>query len=137
MPFDEQRRHSFERDGEAGLSIRSYTGRKNAYRENPNQSVVLELAAGQDALLNLSLTEPVAQASESRLADLLRGSVNLFTGPFPKEGYQWHRLVPHGASSVEGRCTLELPKGRSHAYLRARQKNGHVAWASPVFLNWR
>jgi hypothetical protein len=137
MPFDEQRRHRFARDGETGLSIRSYTGRKNAYRENPNQSVVLELEAGADAVLSLSLKEPVIQANESRLGDLLRGSVNLFTGPFPKEGYQWHRVVPRSASSLEGRCTLELPKGRSHIYLRARQKNGHVAWASPVFLNWR
>ena len=137
MPFDEQRRHRFARDGETGLSIRSYTGRKNAYRENPNQSVVLELEAGADAVLSLSLKEPVIQANESRLGDLLRGSVNLFTGPFPKEGYQWHRVVPRSASSLEGRCTLELPKGRSHIYLRARQKNGPVAWASPVFLNWR
>jgi len=137
MPFDEQRRHRFEREGEGGLAIRSYTSRKDAYRENPNQSVVLELEAPADAILNLTLTEPVSQASESRLGDLLRGSHNRFTGPFPKEGYQWHRLVPKAASSLEGRCTLELPKGRSHVYLRARQRNGHVAWASPVFLNWR
>jgi hypothetical protein len=46
MPFDEARRHRFERQGEAGLAIRSYTGRKNAYRENPNQSVVLEIEGG-------------------------------------------------------------------------------------------
>jgi hypothetical protein len=137
MPFDEQRRHRFEREGEGGLAIRSYTSRKEAYRENPNQSVVLELEAPADAILNLSLMEPVTQASESRLSDLLRGSHNRFTGPFPKEGYQWHRLVPRAASSLEGRCTLELPQGRSHVYLRARQRNGHVAWASPVFLNWR
>jgi hypothetical protein len=137
MPFDEQRRHRFVREGDNALAIRSYTGRKNAYRENPNQSAVLELAGGADAVLHLGLTEPVAQESRARLGDLLRGSVNLFTGPFPKEGYQWHRLVPHGASSVEGRCTLDVPKERSHVYLRARQKNGHVAWASPVFLNWR
>jgi hypothetical protein len=137
MPFDEQRRHRFERRGDTGLAIRSYTGRKNAYRENPNQSVVLEIEGGPETVLKLALTEPAAQDSAHTLAELQRGSANLFTGPFPKEGYQWHRLVPRAASALAGRCTLEVPAGRSHAYLRARQKNGHVAWASPVFMNYR
>lgn len=137
MPYDEQRRHRFEREGEAGLAIRSYTARKNAYRENPNQSVVLEIEGGADTVLKLALTEPAAQESAHTLGELQRGSANLFTGPFPKEGYQWHRVVPRAASALEGRCTLEVPAGRSHAYLRARQKNGHVAWASPVFMNYR
>ncbi len=137
MPFDEQRRHRFERRGGSGLAIRSYTARKNAYRENPNQSVVLEIEGDADTVLELALTEPAAQAGKHRLGELQRGSANLFTGPFPKEGYQWHRLVPLGASALEGRCTLEVPAGRSHAYLRARQKNGHLAWASPVFMNYR
>jgi hypothetical protein len=136
MPFDERRRHRFERRGEAGLAIRSYTARQNAYRENPNQSVVLEIEGGAQTILELALTEPVAQRSAHALAELRRASANLFTGPFPKEAYQWHRIVPRAASALEGRCTLELPRGRSYAYLRVRQKNGHVAWGSPVFMNW-
>jgi hypothetical protein len=137
MPFDEQRRHRFERRGETGLAIRSYTSRKDAYRENPNQSVVLELAAPAEATLALNLAEPVAQQTTTTLRDLWRGSANVFTGPFPKEGWQWHRIVPLAASSVRGRCNVSLPAGRSYVYLRARQKNGHMAWASPVFLNYR
>ena len=46
MPFDEQRRHRFTRTGPGGLAIVSYTARQNAYRENPNQSVVLEISGG-------------------------------------------------------------------------------------------
>lgn len=137
MPFDEQRRHRFERRGEAGLAIQSYTARKNAYRENPNQSVVLEIEGGPETALVLSLSAPALQHSRHTLGELARGSANLFTGPFPKEGYQLHRLVPRGASSLEGRCTLEVPAGRSYAYLRARQANGHIAWASPVFMNYK
>lgn len=137
MPFDEKRRHRLERRGDAGLDIRSYTARKNAYRENPNQSVVLEIEGAADTVLELVLTEPVAQESAHTLGELARGSASLFTGPFPREGYQWHRLVPRAASALEGRCTLDVPARRSHAYLRARQKNGHVAWASPVFMNYR
>ncbi len=137
MPFDEQRRHRFTRSGDDVLDIRSYTARQNAYRENPNQSVVLELAGDAQTVLKLALTQPVVQASATRLQDLHEGSHNLFTGGFPKEGYQWHRLLPVAASSLQGRCTLAVPEGRSHVYLRARQKNGHIAWASPVFINYR
>lgn len=137
MPFDEQRRHGFERAGDSGLAIRSYTARQNAYRENPNQSVVLELEAGAGSVLNLALTQPVDQKSSTRLGDLYEGSHNLFTGGFPREGYQWHRLLPLAASSLSGSCTLPVPAGPSHVYLRARQRNGHMAWASPVFINYR
>lgn len=137
MPFDESRRHRFERRGESGLAIRSYTSRKGAYRENPNQSVVLEIEAGADARLALSLSEPVAQETTVTLAELAAGSKNAFTGPFPKEGWQWHRVVPLAASAVSGRCVLAMPQRRSYIYLRARQKNGHMAWASPVFANYR
>ena len=136
MPFDEARRHRFRRNKES-LAIRSYTARQNAYRENPNQSVVLEIEGDAKTAVVVSLKEPSGQKSKSALGELARGSVNRFTGPFPKEGWQWHRLVPLAASSVEGRCTLQVPAGRSHAYLRARQKNGHIAWASPVFMNYR
>ena len=137
MPFDEKRRHGFHRKDENGLAIRSYTARQNAYRENPNQSVVLEIEGDANTALLLSLEVPCVQESRHTLGELARGSVNRFTGPFPKEAWQWHRLVPLASSSLEGRCTLEVPAGRSHAYLRARQKNGHVAWASPVFMNYR
>jgi hypothetical protein len=137
MPFDEKRRHRFERRGER-LAIRSYTARQNAYRENPNQSVVLEIEGGADTTLEVSLEKPAKEKARTTLAELQRGSVNRFTGPFPQEAWQWHRLVPLAASSLEGRCTLEVPAGRrSYAYLRARQRNGHVAWGSPVFLNYR
>jgi len=136
MPYDERRRHRFEREGEAALAIRSYTARQNAYRENPNQSVVLEIEGGPDTVFELALTEPVQQTSRHRLRELLENSANLFTGPFPKEAYQWHRVVPLAASSLKGGCALDVPAGRSHVYLRVRQKNGHLAWASPVFLNW-
>lgn len=137
MPFDEQRRHRFEAIGERALSIHSYTARQNAYRENPNQSVVLELEADADAALELALTQPAEQATTTRLAELFAGSHNLFTGGFPKEAYQWHRLLPLSASSLQGRCTLAVGDAPSHVYLRARQRNGHIAWASPVFINHR
>jgi hypothetical protein len=135
-PFDEDRRHRLHREGDRRLTVQSYTSRRGAYRENPNQSLVLEIAGGPDTVLRIAMTAPVAAVTTARLADLLAASQPYEVGPFPKETYQWHRLVPLAASAVAGRTRLAVPPGRSYVYLRARQRNGHVAWASPVFLNW-
>jgi hypothetical protein len=136
-PFDEARRHSVERSGEHGLAIRSFTSRKGAYRLNPNQSVVLEIEGSPETTLLLDMTEPAAARQRVCVGELLEGSKNFFTGPFPKEAYQWHRIVPLAASALADRCTLALPEGRSNVYLRVRQQNGHMAWISPVFINYR
>ena len=136
MPFDEQRRHRF-RQTDTTLDITSYTARKGAYRQNPNQSVVLEIEGDAATGLHLQLTQPVDQSVGVKLGDLARGSSNHFTGDFPKEGWQWHRLLPAAATTVRGGVKLRVPGKPSHVYLRARQKNGHIAWASPVFINYR
>lgn len=136
-PYDEARRHRITHTGAGGLHLRSFTSRRGAYRENPNQSVVLELDAPPEAELTLALRAPVEQVSHARVADLLRGSAHGFTGPFPQECWQWHRIVPRAASHVAGRVMLPVPQGRrSNIYLRVRQTNGQLAWLSPVFVNY-
>ncbi|HEY5636324.1 MAG TPA: hypothetical protein VIS77_05430, partial [Burkholderiales bacterium] len=62
-------------------------------------------------------------------------SRNLQTGPFPKESWQLHRLVPRAESTVEGAVSLTVAEAGSYVYLRARQTNGQMAWASPVFVS--
>lgn len=135
-PFDEDRRHRFTRVGESGLDIVSYTSRHRAYRQHPNQSLVLEVAGSAETRISLTLNKPASQTVETTLGELVGGSVNRFTGPFPAEGYQWHRLTPRGASHVRGSCHLDIPNERGHVYLRARQMNGQLAWASPVFVGY-
>jgi hypothetical protein len=137
MPFDETRRHRFTRDGEHRLSVVSYTARQNAYRENPNQSVVIEIEGDAAATLAIDMHTPVATRTETTLAQLFDGSLHRFSGPFPNEAWQWHRVVPLAASSLADRVVLPVPASRSHVYLRVRQKNGHMAWVSPVFVNFR
>jgi len=145
-PFVEERRHCVEQTSESTLSIQSYSGRKGAYRQNPNQSVILELEGSARTTLDLHMTAPSEQRSNSRIGDLFVGSDNMRTGDFPKENYQWHRLVPAAASRVSGKVnldagnldagSLDAGRGPSNIYLRARQFNGHNAWASPVFMNY-
>jgi len=136
-PFDENRRHRFKRTGESGLEIVSYTSRKQAYRENPNQSVVLELDGGPDMSIRLDLASPREASVTVGFEELFRGSVNRQVGPFPEESWQWHRLLPLATSSIADRATIDVPSRRSYVYLRVKQRNGHMAWASPVFINYR
>lgn len=136
-PFDEARRHRFEQVDSAQLAIRSYTSRKDAYRENPNQSVVLEVEGDARTEFEIALSAPTHSRTITSAGEMFERSHNWQTGPFPQESYQWHRLVPLGASALDGRCVLDVPAGRSNVYLRARQQNGHLAWASPVFINYR
>jgi hypothetical protein len=137
MPFDEVRRHRFVRLSDKSLAITSYTSRKTAYRESPNQSLVLELECGPDSTLSIGLSAPVSDSTTTTISRLLAGSQNLFIGPFPREGYQWHRIVPLASSSLTDKVLLPVGRGRSNIYLRVKQKNGHVAWTSPVFMNYR
>jgi hypothetical protein len=137
MPFDEERRHRFLRNGPRELAIASYTARQNAYRENPNQSVVLEVDADAACAVTVEMEAPVPMSAGATLGELLEGSRHWFTGPFPKEAFQWHRMVPLASSSLEDRVVLPVSPGRSHVYLRVRQRNGHMAWVSPVFINYR
>lgn len=135
-PFDEDRRHRFTQSDENTLNIGSYTSRRGAYRLNPNQSVILEIAGDAHTRIDLTLNQPASQNVNRTLGDLARESVNRFTGPFPAEGYQWHRLVPLRATQVKDSCTVDFPDERGNVYLRARQLNGQMAWASPVFVGY-
>jgi len=136
-PFDEDRRHVVRQVSQNTVQIKSYTSRRGAYRLNPNQSVVLQVAGGGDTEFSIKMTEPVPARSKVTAAELHSGSLNMRTGPFPKEAYQWHRLVPMPASRGKGQVSLKVPSRPSYTYLRVRQHNGHMAWASPIFLNYR
>ncbi len=135
-PFDEDRRHRFQPTAAGGLHAVSYTSRRGAFRENPNHSLVLELMGGPDTEIELVCKRPVTQITTATVAELFAGSLNRFVGPFPQEAYQWHRLIPQAASALDDICTLDLPDTRSSVYLRVRQQNGQMAWASPVFINY-
>ena len=134
-PFDEDRRHVFRRFSENGLKIQSYTSRKQAYRENPNQSVVLQLEGGAMTSLEIQVSKPASMTTSSNAADLFLGSKAHHTGEYPAESYLLHRLLPAAATRLEDKCTLRVPEKRSNVYLRVKQKNGHMAWSSPVFIN--
>ena len=136
-PFDESRRHRFSLKDEDNLSIQSYSSRKDAYRENPNQSIVLELVGSRDTTLNLQVSKPSVMSTQSSVSELFNESQPHHVGPYPSESFMWHRILPANSTVIEDNCTLPTHGARSNIYLRVKQKNGHMAWSSPVFVNYR
>ena len=135
-PFDEDRRHKFNLKSETTLSVISYSARQGAYRQNPNQSVILEITGNGSTSLELKMSKPIRNNCTVTVTDLYHGSVSRFTGGFPKESYQWHRLVPVPSSRIRRKKLIQIPNRKSNVYLRVKQQNGHIAWASPVFINY-
>jgi len=135
-PFDEDRRHKFNLKSETTLSVISYSARQGAYRQNPNQSVILEISGDGSTSIELKMSKPIRNNCTVTVADLYHGSVSRFTGGFPKESYQWHRLVPVPSSRIRRKKLIQISNRKSNVYLRVKQQNGHIAWASPVFINY-
>ncbi len=134
-PFDENRRHRLTPVG-TGLSVTSYSSRLEPSMGNPNQAVVMALEdAAADATVTVRMSHPVEMVRQFQIADLSKGSAEVHTGGYPSESFQMHRIVPAKLSRVKGQTAVPVPKGPSYIYLRVTQKNGQMAWSSPVFLN--
>lgn len=135
-PFDEDRRHRVVRRSANELEVRSYTSRLEAYRQDPNQSAVLEIEGDAATRVHLRLWAPASRDDTVTLGELFDGSAHYATGPFPKESYMVHRLTPLAASRVRGQVLLARDELHLPGYLYARvtQRNGQMAWSSPWFL---
>jgi hypothetical protein len=135
-PFDEDRRHRVRLRDKRSVSVTSYTGRKGGFRGNPNQSLVVDIEGSESALFVFRSTRPSAVEHTITLGELRTGSAAIFMGPFPAESALWHRAIDDSASHVTGAFGLTVADERSYVYLRVRQKNGQIAWSSPVFMNY-
>ena len=133
-PFDEDRRHCFSAQN-GQLSVHSYSSRREAFNGNPNQAVVMELTGGPESALALTMTSPAQQSQYLSMAELAERSREFHTGPYPSESYQFHRLVPRYKSHMAETIKIPIEGKRSNIYLRVTQKNGQMAWSSPVFVN--
>lgn len=132
-PFDEHRRHRFA-GNDNRLHVTSYTSRAGAFNGNPNQAVVIEGRGTPQSKLLLSMTQPVETKRTIGLDKLALRSVEDHIGPYPSESYQFHRLVDRRESHLTGSAMVPLNAEAGHVYLRVTQKNGQMAWTSPVFI---
>lgn len=134
-PFSEERRHRLNLKNEHELEVRSYTSRSGAYRQNPNQSLVLSIEGDDDTVIEINYSKPRPLHFKHSLKEIRRNSHWNPMGPFPQESGLWHRLVPYHALVHRGVFSFPVERDSGYAYLRVRQRNGQMAWASPVYYD--
>ncbi|NND71980.1 MAG: hypothetical protein HKN43_10410 [Rhodothermales bacterium] len=133
-PFDENRRHRIAHHADAA-TVQSYTGRTGAYRQNPNQSIVLKMDGSASTEIRLSMSQPVVMEHATTVGQLALSSDAVFTGAFPAESCLFHRPVEASSHEMSGSFKAELQPGQNFMYLHVRQINGQHAWASPTFIH--
>lgn len=134
-PFDENRRNKvLSRTGD-GCRFQLYTSRRQAFAERATNAIVLRIAGGREAQLNLRLTRPSKLELKRKLGALAENNEVEFTGPFTSESLIVHRLVMPGQFRATARFADRGEKGATDwYYVRAVQVNGHQAWCSPVWV---
>ncbi len=133
-PFDENRRHRFETDATL-VQAESYSSRLDAFNNMPNQAFIIEFEGDQESRFELALSKPVIIERGFAFQDLMRRSFEFHTGDYPSESIQLHRLTIAAECKQNRTISVAAPDFPSFVYLRVTQKNGQMAWSSPVFLN--
>jgi hypothetical protein len=135
-PFGESFRDRLTLVSPTELRLQSPTSRPGAYREDPTKAIVCDLNGGPDAELIVEVREPAARTVTARLRDLVEGNVVTIMGRFPSESFIIERLVGPSETSAKIRWQDRRPRGPAadYYYVRVRQHNGHVAWASPIWV---
>jgi hypothetical protein len=135
-PFEEDLRDRLRVVSPREIHLASYTSRVKCFAEDPTKALVCELEGGPDAELSVELRAPVEQVTRARLGDLCEDNVITFTGVFTSESHTIHRLVGPSEYSADVRFHDRRPpeQGPDWYYVRVTQKNGHMAWSSPIWV---
>lgn len=135
-PFGEAFRDRLAMVSPTELRLESPTSRPGGYREDPTKAIVCDLEANAGAELIVELRQPSPLTVTAKLRDLVENNVVTITGSFPSESFIIERLVGPSQSNARIRWQDRRPRGATadYYYVRVRQHNGHVAWASPIWI---
>ncbi len=135
-PFNESLRDSVQTVSFREIRVRSHTSRVRCFAEDPTKAVVLELEATPAAVLSVEYRTPSRRAVHSRVADLSKDNVITVTGGFTSESSLVHRLVGPSeyAAHISFRDRRPPDRGTDWYYVRVTQRNGHMAWSSPIWV---
>ncbi|HUR59647.1 MAG TPA: DUF3604 domain-containing protein [Opitutaceae bacterium] len=135
-PFGETFRDKLTLVSATEIRLQSPTARSGSYREDPTKSVVCDFEAQADAELTVEVRQPAVKTVTARVRDLIDSNVVTIMGAFPSESFILERLVGPSESSARIRWQDRQPKSAraDYYYVRVRQHNGHVAWASPIWV---
>lgn len=135
-PFEENLRDRLRIVSPNHVHLASYTSRVKCFAEDPTKAIVCEMEAGPDAVLSITLRKPCGQTVKARLADLMTDNQITFTGGFTTESYMIHPLLAPEEYTADFRFQDRRPteQGTDWYYVRVTEKNGHMAWSSPIWV---
>jgi hypothetical protein len=134
-PLDEKRRNRILSRTESSCRFQLYTSRIEAFEERATNAVVLHVAGGRNAVLELKLTRPSRMTFRKTLGELAEHNEIEFTGPFTAESFVVHRLVTPDLFRASFRVSDGGKRGQTDwYYVRATQTNGQQAWSSPFWV---
>jgi len=131
-PMEEHRRHRISERTEHGFKLHSYTSRRRAFKQRDTNAVVVKLKGSPGDYLTIDLIKPEPTTVKVKLSEVLEGDHNART----KDGsMKIHRIIPE----VNTQMTFSInDDGDGHQtdwyYLRILQKNGQLAWSSPIWV---
>jgi hypothetical protein len=112
----------------------SYTSRQDALAQRATNSVVLRVACGRDAAIEVQVIGPAQRTLRKTLGELAAENEIEFTGLFQSASVLLHRLVTPDRYRDGFRSRDKGRRGAADWYMaRAVQTNGHLAWSSPIW----
>jgi hypothetical protein len=125
-------------EGDARFTVDCLTSRRNVH---PVSGVLLRWHGGEDSALTLRIggtkqdtefqRELTITKAELEAGDAEVGVLDAFTAPKLKV----HRILPVEALTLEDAFTVANPRPGDFFVWRILQRNGQMAWTSPVWLD--
>lgn len=130
-PIEENRRHVISNVTDRGMRISSYTSRRRAFKQRDTNSVVMRVTGKPDSVVHLQTGSFENGDVRVLLHELVRGDSNIIG----RGSVKLHRLVPYRNAHV----SFVIEDGGDGDtidwyYVRVFQKNGQLAWSSPVWV---
>ena len=134
-PFDEDRRHRILNKTSHGFHLQSYTSRRRAFEQRDTHVVALRVQGSPGDSITIELRKPEEKIIRVKLSDVFKGDHNTRTRG---GSLKIHRIIPECNAKTSFMITDESPGDKvDWYYLRAAQKNGQLAWSSPIWVEKR
>ena len=131
-PLAEDRRHRITGATPAGFSLRSYTSRQRCLYNRDTHSIVMKVQGSPRDYLTITTREPEEKTVKLQLSDLLNGDEAFRV---KRNSLKVCRIIP-GYNSRSSISINDDSSGKQTDwyYLRVIQKNGQLAWSSPIWV---
>ena len=134
-PLAEDRRHRITNKSAAGFTLQSYTSRRRCLFNRDTHSMALRIQGSSRSMLSIDVRKPEEKRITLKFSDLLKGDEAY---RIKRNSLKIHRTIPELNLKTAFTITDDSPGDRvDWYYLRVTQKNGQLAWSSPIWVEKR